>query len=182
MCLLCVVYCVIWELLLVIKVGINVSVFLSARITKESRTICPVASITTAVSEVKWWWWAFNSSSEDAEAHGTLSLQPPWSIEQIPEQSGLHRRNLAQKQKTNNKKKTKTHCNTLWFYRQFIKCDIKKCIWICCVSDTSCPKQRRKVIDTHECLLKLKKILKVRKYSCAAVHAHQRNLNTWPIS
>lgn len=98
-----------------VKVGINVPVFSLARITKESRSIWLVVSIATAVSEVKWWWWAFNSSSEDAEAHGTLSLQPPWSIEQIPEQSGLHRRNLAQKQKKKNKqqKGNKTHCNIL---------------------------------------------------------------------
>ena len=42
---------------------------------------------------------AFNPSSWEAEAGGSLSSRPAWSTEQVPGQPGLHRETLSQKKK-----------------------------------------------------------------------------------
>ena len=40
---------------------------------------------------------AFNPSTQEAEAGGSLSSRPAWSTEQVPGQSGLlHRENLSE--------------------------------------------------------------------------------------
>jgi len=45
------------------------------------------------------WKQAFNPSTWEAEARGSLSLRARWSTEQVPGQLGLHRETLFQKPK-----------------------------------------------------------------------------------
>ena len=40
---------------------------------------------------------AFNHSTREAEAGGSLSLRPTWSIKRVPGQPGLYRQTLFQK-------------------------------------------------------------------------------------
>ena len=42
---------------------------------------------------------AFNPSTREAEAGGSLSLRPAWATEQVPGQPGLHTETLSQKTK-----------------------------------------------------------------------------------
>jgi hypothetical protein len=39
----------------------------------------------------------FNPSTQEAGTGGSLTLRPPWSIERVPGQPGLHRETLSQK-------------------------------------------------------------------------------------
>jgi hypothetical protein len=51
---------------------------------------------------------AFNPSTWEAEADGFLSSRPAWSTKRVPEQPGLYRETLSQKQKQKtNKQKQK---------------------------------------------------------------------------
>ena len=43
----------------------------------------------------------FSPGTQEAEAGGSLSLRPIWSIEQVPGQSGLHRAILFKKKNIN---------------------------------------------------------------------------------
>jgi hypothetical protein len=47
---------------------------------------------------------AFNPSTCEAEAGGSLSSRPVWSTELVPGQPGLHRETLSQKEKKREKK------------------------------------------------------------------------------
>jgi hypothetical protein len=42
---------------------------------------------------------AFNSSTQEAEAGGSLSSRPAWSTERVTGQPGLHRETLSRKNK-----------------------------------------------------------------------------------
>ena len=60
--------------------------------------------------------YAFNPSTQEAEAGGSLSLWPVWSTEQVLEQPGLHKETLSQKNLTNQtyKTTTTTELGTKW--------------------------------------------------------------------
>jgi hypothetical protein len=47
----------------------------------------------------------FKTSPWEAEASGSLSPRPAWSIELVPGQSGLHREHLSHKQMKKEKKR-----------------------------------------------------------------------------
>jgi hypothetical protein len=52
--------------------------------------------------------YAFNPSTREAEVGRFLSLKPAWSTKWVPEQPGLYRETLSQKnQKTKTKNKNK---------------------------------------------------------------------------
>jgi hypothetical protein len=53
----------------------------------------------------------FNPSTWEAEAGGFLSSRPAWSTEWVPEQPGLHRETLSQKNQKPNKQKIKQNKN-----------------------------------------------------------------------
>ena len=56
----------------------------------------------------------FNPSTWEAEAGGALSLRPPWSTEQVPEQPGLHRETLPWKPKPRIKQTGTTTSRSRW--------------------------------------------------------------------
>ena len=63
----------------------------------------------------------FNPSTSEAEAGGSVSLRPVWSIERVPGQPGLHRawRNLVSKEKKR-KEKRGVKAVSFFFYIQVI--------------------------------------------------------------
>jgi hypothetical protein len=67
---------------------------------------------------------AFNPSTWEAEAGGSLSLKPAWSTEIVPSQPGLHRETLSQKQ--NKTKQNKEKCPSFPSWAIFLCCSVNK--------------------------------------------------------
>jgi len=55
---------------------------------------------------------AFNPSTQEAEAGGSMSLTPAWSTELVPEQPGATQENPVLKKKA--KRKRMSGCKSLW--------------------------------------------------------------------
>lgn len=49
----------------------------------------------------RWVWWhpTFNPRNQETESDRSLSSKPSWSTDQVPEQLGLHKKTLSEKQK-----------------------------------------------------------------------------------